>query len=250
MANVGASASPRWADWLSDVLLVVLRAALGAVDALFLWFAPRTRRARDAIREADARDDPFRRPTGFRTTLARAQTGQVLRELTYGATPVFMATYALWRAGLSRRGSLLDVGAGRGMVLLAARLRGAEARGIELVESHVAAVRDVLRGVGAHIEVGDAEGEDLFGVTHVFCAWTAFSDTTRRRLTRDWRRAAPGTRIVVFTHPLVDDAFVFDRGFLVAVPWGFDEALVYVRRPTDDADAGARDGAPGDGAPG
>ena len=217
------------ADELGRVVLLFIRLVLRVLDGAVLVFFPRTRRAFRAIREADLRDDPYRWPTGFRATLARTRTAQGLRELTYGATPMSVAVYVLWRAGLSEDGSLLDVGAGRGLVLLAARLLKAEARGIELVESHVVAVRDALRWVGATIEAGDGEGEDLFGVTHIFCAWSAFSEGTRHRLTRDWRRAAPGTRVIVLTHPLVGEGFLFERSMKVVVPWGFDEALVYVR---------------------
>lgn len=224
-----ARAAPR-ATSLERLALLLLRGVLRVLDVLFVAGAPRTRRALGAVRRAALQRSPYRWPTDFRATLARARTAQELTELTFGATPVSTAAYILWRAGLTKDGSLIDVGAGRGQVLLAARLFGAEARGIELVESHVEAVRRIIDRAGARIEAGDGAGEDLFGVTHVFCAWTAFSKETRARLGEDWRRAEPGTRVVVLTHPLEEETgFAFERSFVVAVPWGFDEAFIYRR---------------------
>ena len=228
MLRPPASASLAWADRLGHFGLRVFEQVLRIVDTLVVFIAPRTRPAL-VVAWVRRNEESYRTGSGVR------RRGR--HELTYSATPVLMAAYILWRTGLSHEGSLLDVGAGQGSVLLAGRLLGAEARGVELVESQVEAVRRIVGRIGATIEVGDGEGEDLFGVTHIFCAWSAFSKQARVRLSRDWHRAAPGTRILVLTHPLEDEAFQWERTMTIALPRGFDRVHVYMRRSEERSES-------------
>ena len=69
----------------------------------------------------------------WRPRLLLPYLGLWLREAMYGETPVHTALWLFWKAGLGKGGQLVDLGAGRGRTLLAARWLGAGARGVELL---------------------------------------------------------------------------------------------------------------------
>src|SRR5262249_52646911 len=126
---------------------------------------------------------PYRWPRSFEARRVVAASGQTLRELMYGEVLVSTCVYLLKRAGVGRGSLLMDVGAGRGRALLAARYRGAQALGIELWEPHVQAMAPALQRAGATLECGDAVKADYAQATHVLLNWCAFSDETKSRLT-------------------------------------------------------------------
>ena len=154
-----------------------------------------------------------------------------LRELVYGETSLWFAVRLLRRAGADRQSRVLDLGAGRGRVLLAARAVGAEARGCDLVESHVAHARRALAGTGAVVEQGDALCADVAWATHIYVAWTCLSDATRTELTAHLASCAPGTRVLTLTTPIENDAFSVDRRGLGLFAWGREEVWLHTRLP-------------------
>jgi SAM-dependent methyltransferase len=126
---------------------------------------------------------------------------------------------------------MVDLGCGRGRVLLAARLLGAQAEGIDLLEAHVLAAREPLAAVGAEIRVGLAESVRLEGVTHVYAAWTCFSADTRARVTAHLRAGPIGLRVIVLNHPLEDGAFTLLESLALLCSWGRVPAYIYERIP-------------------
>lgn len=150
-------------------------------------------------------------------------------ELTYGETPVVTAVRALRAAGVDASSRVLDLGCGRGRVLLAARLLGARAEGLDMLESHVDAAREPLAAIGADVRVGLAEESRLEGVTHVYVAWTCFSTETRARVVAHLRTAPPGLRVVVLNHRVDDDAFALVASLTLLCSWGRVPAYVYER---------------------
>lgn len=110
-------------------------------------------------------------------------------ELTWGETPLATAVDFLRAANVTSTSRVVDLGAGRGMVLLAARLLGASARGVELDPRRALPAVDVLANIGATLVVGDARDANLDDATHVFAAWTCMTPETRaviaERIPRD-----------------------------------------------------------------
>lgn len=152
-----------------------------------------------------------------------------LIELTYGETPVVSAVRALKAAGVTKGSRVLDLGCGRGRVLLGARYLGAEAVGVELLEAHVDVTRALLAEVGAEVVLGDAEDPPLDGVTHVYLAWTCFSLETRARVERRLRQAPSGLRVVALNHRFSDDGFRQVTSLSMMCSWGRVPVFVHER---------------------
>jgi SAM-dependent methyltransferase len=150
-------------------------------------------------------------------------------ELTYGETPVASAIRLLRAAGVTRTSRVLDLGCGRGRVLLAARYLGAEARGVDLLESHVRLVREPLSRVGASVTTGDAETHDFGDATHVYLAWTCFSEKTRGRIAERLSELQPGTRVITLNHGIEHEGFTLVARAHPLCSWGRTPAYVYER---------------------
>ncbi|WP_223642097.1 class I SAM-dependent methyltransferase [Corallococcus sp. EGB] len=176
-----------------------------------------------------------RTPYSARRTFEMARvlqtTGQSFRELMYGETPLVTALWFLRKAGVGRGSRVVDLGAGRGRVLLAARWWGAGAHGVELLADHVARVAPWLQPAGITLTVGDMTRAPLMDATHIFCNWVAFSPETKARLVAHLRTCAPGTRIITVTRPIQAEGF---RGHVhqwMLFTWGFEKVWVQEYRP-------------------
>jgi len=173
---------------------------------------------------------PYRLRRSFEVTRVLQASGQGFRELMYGETPVHSALWLFWRAGLGKGGQLVDLGAGRGRTLLAARWLGAGARGVELLEGHVALAMGPLKRAGAELVLGDATQADLQDATHVFTNWTALTPETRARLVERLRTCRPGTRILTVTRPVGAEGFtVLSRHWLLFT-WGLEPVWIHEYR--------------------
>jgi SAM-dependent methyltransferase len=120
----------------------------------------------------------------------------------YGEAPLFTAVWLFRRAGVTRGSHVLDVGAGRGRALLAARWLGAQAVGIELNPSHVTQAASAIERAGGRLERGDATVASLEGVSHVFLSWYAFSAKTKERLVERLARTPDGLRVIAVSAPV------------------------------------------------
>ncbi len=173
---------------------------------------------------------PYRLRRSFEITRLLHATGQTFRELIYGETPLHSGVWLFRKAGLGKGGRLVDLGAGRGRTLLAARWLGAEARGVELLERHVALATGPLKKAGAELVLGDAAHADLQDATHVFTNWTALTPETRARLIERFRTTRPGTRIITVTRPVEAEGFtVLSRHFLLFT-WGLEHVWIHEHR--------------------
>lgn len=226
---------PNDLSWGAQVLLRgvlwVWAFGLRIVDFAVLLVRPRLLKPYMALLWARFRWSPYRWPSDFETTLGRKRTGQSLRELMYGDTPVSVLVYLLGRAGLRSTGRLLDIGAGRGHGLLAAAWWGAEGHGVELVAHHVRIAAPHLQSIGLQLEEG-AAGADVLplnDVTHVYLAWTGFSEEIRQKIGQELLRLPPGARVVVLTHPLQNSGFDLQRQGIVPLPWGVGDFRMYKR---------------------
>ncbi|MBI3184140.1 MAG: class I SAM-dependent methyltransferase [Myxococcales bacterium] len=184
-----------------SITKLVLAILCRALDLLMLAVRPRLVGPYLSVWLAERRRSPYRWPRSFETVLLLKQTGHTARELTYGEIPLLTAVLLFRRAGLGPGGRLVDLGAGRGRALLAARWLGAQARGVELRREHVEAVRPAMARAGAHLEVADATEADLTGATHVFANWCAFGEESRRRIAERLLACPSGTRLISVLHP-------------------------------------------------
>jgi|SRR6218665_1657775 len=206
---------------LTDGALLVWRPAL-VRPYVGIWLAERMR-------------SPYRARRSFEVVRALRATGQRMRELIYGETPLMSALWVFRRAGVGPGSRVVDLGAGRGRVLLAARWLGAEARGVELLAEHVKPVAHWLAPAGISLEEGDAARADLTAATHVFTNWLALTPETKARLVERFRTCAPGTRFLTVMHPIEADGFVRLSGHRVLFTWGVERVWIHEHRPSSSA---------------
>ncbi len=173
---------------------------------------------------------PYRLRRSFEVTRLLQSSGQVFNELMYGETPVHTALWLFHKAGLGPGSKLVDLGAGRGRTLIAARWLGAEARGVELLQAHVALAQGPLKRAGAELVNGDATRADLQDATHVFTNWTALTLETRARLVERFRTCRPGTRILTVTRPVEAEGFVVLSRHRLLFTWGLERVWVHEYR--------------------
>ena len=199
------------------------------LDVLVLSLRPRLLRAWFALWLLELTHSPYRWPRrSFETALRMASKGRGQRELLYGELPVFSALWLLRRNGLARGGELLDIGAGRGRPLLAARVLGARARGLELMATHVRLAAPLLARAGVELEQADALEAELGEPSHVLLNWCAFGEGTRARLSDRLAQLKPGTVLLAVTVPLDETRFPLVQRHRVLFTWGTER--VYVHR--------------------
>lgn len=202
---------------IADLLLLLWRPLL-LLAYLRIWLAEWTR-------------SPYRYPVSFESRRAIQGTGQSVNELCYGETPMFSALWLFRKAGLKRGDCLVDIGAGRGRALLAARWLGARARGVELLRDHVIPVAPSLRRAGAELSLGDAGTAPLEDATHVYLNWCAFSPETKRRIVEQLLRTRPGTRVIATTRPIDDPRFVQRSRHRALYTWGTEAVWIQEHVP-------------------
>ena len=88
-------------------------------DALLLLARPRLLKPYGGLWLAERLRSPYRARRSFEVVRALQTTGQRFRELIYGETPLMTALWMFRAAGLGRGSRLVDLGAGRGRVLIA-----------------------------------------------------------------------------------------------------------------------------------
>jgi hypothetical protein len=200
-------------------------------DVLVLLARPRLLRPYAGLWLAELLRSPYRLGRSFEVVRVLKSSGQPLRELMYGETPLVTGLRAMRRAGVGPGSRVVDLLAGRGRALLAARWLGAEAHGVELLERHVVSVAGSMRRAGVSLVVGDALQEELGGFTHVFLNWTALGPETKARLLERLRTCRPGTRILTVTRPLEAEDFpVLGKQWLLFT-WGFEWVWRHEYRP-------------------
>ncbi len=199
-------------------------------DVLLLLWRPRLLRPYLALWWAELRHTPYRARRTFEVVRALKSTGQRFRELIYGETPLMSALYVFKRAGVGPGSRLVDLGAGRGRVLLAARWLGAEARGVELLADHVARVAKPLETVGINLIVGDMTRAELGDATHVFTNWLALTPETKARLIERFRTCEPGTRLITVTRPIEAEGFLRLSRHWVLFTWGIEAVWIHEYR--------------------
>ena len=198
---------------LADVLLLLRRPRL-LPPYLGIW-----------LREVFV--SPYRLKQSFEVRRVLQASGQILKELMYGEMPVHTGVWLFWKAGMGPGSRLVDLGAGRGRTLLAARWLGAQAVGIELMQHHVALAHKPVEKAGAQLVLGDAMQADLQDATHVFTNWTALTPQTRARLVERFRTCRPGTRILTVTRPVEAPGITVVSRHRLLFTWGLEHVWIH-----------------------
>jgi hypothetical protein len=206
----------------SIVAAALWRAVFRLVDGLALLGQPRLWRAWWVGWRA--RPSPYR--ADFAVALDAQARGLGVGDLVYGEAFVVVARAILRAHGVDRGSVVVDLGCGRGAVLVAARSLGAAAHGVEIARPHVDAVATVLRDAGATVVVDDARTVDLAGATHVWLSWATWSPQARARVTAALRALPDGAVVVGVVHGVDDDGFVVVARARAPFSWGVADVVV------------------------
>lgn len=156
--------------------------------------------------------------------------GQDPGALTYGETPAG-TTYQLLRfLNLAPGSRIVDLGSGRGLVVLVAGLLGYQASGIELIEVYV----ERARQAGASLDLAVTFTQGNFLETAIpaaelyFVCSTAFPEDLRETLeTRLAEAMPPASRVVTLDWHLADPRFAVEEAVRLPVSWGPSTFLVH-----------------------
>ncbi len=222
------------AYWIDVLQLTAIGALAQALDCLILLPRPRLAWAYLRTLYAHLWSSPYRWPRGFEAVRARTAAGVEERELVYGETPVFSAWWVFRRAGLVRGERFVDLSAGRGRPLLAARTRGARVTGYELVRERAQPVRKALERVGIELLVGDGAESDLSEVDVAMVTWTGFSDALKARFERSARSLRPGGRFIAVDRPYEGAGFETMHELEILCTWGVVPVWIYRRLDIPD----------------
>ncbi len=148
----------------------------------------------------------------------------------YGESFVVTARAILRKHGAAEGSTVVDLGCGRGNVVVAAASLGANGRGVDVEAAHVDAVRDALAVVGASVDVGDARDVEFAGVTHVWCAWATWPAELRRAVSTKMHGLPSGAVVVGVVHGVDDEEFDVVERARAAFSWGLADVVVSRRR--------------------
>lgn len=214
-----------------------------ALDLVTLVRSPRLLLPYLQVWRAALVSSPFP-PRTFEKVNEARRRGLALRELVYGETPLFTARRVLLAAGANERSVVVDLMAGRGRALLGARTLGASARGAELLESHVNAVKAPLKGAGIDLVRADGAELSLDDATHVYLTWTCMSERTRERFAERLRGLPDGAVVVTLSAPLEEEGFALTKKLTALYTWGVEPVYVQVRRSRPSSDDGREEDLP------
>ncbi len=200
----------------SDAVVV----AATAPGALRLWW-----------RGAMGGPSPFVR--GFEAAMVAKKAGVAVSDLVYGEVFVSSARRLLRRLGVGAGSVVVDLGCGRGAVVVAAHSLGAAARGRDVYAAHVDVIASAAAAVGIDVDVADARAVDAAVVGDadvVWLSWITWADESRRAVSARLSAMKPGAVVVGVGHGVVGDDFDVVARQQVWCTWGLAEVVVCRRR--------------------
>ena len=146
-------------------------------------------------------------------------------ELTYGEAPFFTLKQIFQSVGLTAQDHLLDLGSGRGVVVLFANLfLGAKASGIEILPGLVLRSRQLAKFLKVEEKVDFIQADLREAVfpqsTVIFIAGTSFTPETIKILEAKLVNLPPGTRIVSLSFPLQNKNLTLLKKERLYFSWG------------------------------
>lgn len=142
--------------------------------------------------------------------------------LAYGETTCLALRQILEWAGLEPPARILDLGSGRGLVVLASILQGFEAHGIELLSEYVQRARKVAASLNleADLQQADMLQVEWPEVELLLLNSTAFPSAVRHTLLSRMSDLSSLTQIVTYDWMLPDDRFDLIHSGRLPVTWG------------------------------
>ncbi len=169
----------------------------------------------------------------FESVLAARQASLPPEARIWGETPLSVAYRLLREAGVGPLSTVVDLGAGRGAVLLAARALGATARGCELDPARARAIAGPLAASGVALDVADARTWELGAATHAWLSWVTWPPSMRAELSARLALLPAGTRVLALTWAPTGPFRILDERRRL-LPWGWVDVIVAEREGAAD----------------
>lgn len=217
------------------VVIALVRVVGRALDGALLLRRPRLRRL--WWQGLMAPPSPWR--AGFGAVMTAQKAGVPVDDLVYGEAFVVAARALLRSLGVGPGGVVVDLGCGRGGVLVAAAGLGATARGVDLLPAHVDAISAAAYRAGVTVDVGDARhvaDAVIADADVVWLSWVTWSAATRAAVTARLQAMKPGAYVVGIAHGVDDPAFEVVARPRLWCTWGRADAVVSRRRAEGVAD--------------
>lgn len=189
--------------------LALLRVVARTVDAALLLPRPALRR----LWWAGLTSQPSPYAEGFPVLMESRRHGVPVSDFIYGEVFVAPTRRLLGRLGVGPGKVVVDLGCGRGAVLVASSSLGAKSRGVDLLPLHVGAIAVAAGAAGVDVVEGDARLADIDDVFLVWLSWATWSPATRLAVRTRLLGLPPGALVCAVVHG-VDDALL-DGGFAV-----------------------------------
>lgn len=154
--------------------------------------------------------------------IVRNRGGESPGGLAYGETTSLALKHILDWAELTPPARILDLGSGRGLVVLASLLQGFEAHGIELVPEYVQRAQNVAQSLNLKADVrrGDMLEAEWPEVDLILINSTAFPSDLRRSLLDRLTNFARPTQVLTYDWPLPENRFSLIASGRLPVTWG------------------------------
>ena len=209
-----AAAAPSFGRLLQVALL---RVVARTVDAVLLLPRPALRR----LWWAGLASQPSPYAEGFPVLMESRRHGVPISDFVYGEVFVAPTRRLLKGLGIGPGSVVVDLGCGRGAVLVASSSLGANSRGVELLPMHVGVIGGAAKAAGVAVVEGDARLADVDDADLVWLSWATWSPATRLAVRGRLLGLKPGALVCAVVHG-VDDALL-DGGF------GVDGAFATVK---------------------
>lgn len=146
-----------------------------------------------------------------------------IQALSYGETPLQVATEIFDWAHLKAEEDFVDLGCGCGAVALLAAQRAHRSTGVDLACASIQFARaasNVLGVANAEFHEQDMLKTDLEPFSVIYCCATAVSEWLALQLSANLPQCRPGTRLITVSYPLRSDRIkaVYDRP--IHLSWG------------------------------
>jgi len=128
-----------------------------------------------------------------------------IQALSYGETPLGVASDVLEWAGLKPEESFMDLGCGCGAVVLLAASRCRRAAGVDLSPAAIGFAQQAARDLeiyGPELRQGDLLQADLAPFDLLYCCSTAVSQWLAEQLSAKLNECRAGARLITVTHTL------------------------------------------------
>lgn len=186
--------------------LALLRVVARAVDAVVLLPRPALLR----LWWAGMMATPSPYTQGFPLLIESRRHGVPVADFVYGEVFVAPTRRLLRRLGVGPGAVVVDLGCGRGAVLVASSSLGARARGVELLPLHVGAIAARAAAAGVEVGAGDARQADVADADVVWVSWATWAPSTRLAVRTRLLGIKAGALVCAVVHG-VDDV-VLDAG--------------------------------------